>query len=126
MNQQPKDQKDGAPGKIYKSGDTNTQKIEINKFHAYPDVKYGIWVNPNEKVSNRQRHIDFGDKNIQVDIPRPMLNKKVIIRVVWTSFDAYSGKEYNKDFIVGGVLDIALFDFLNLPKRAKSNVRRIN
>jgi len=120
MNQQPKDQKDGGQVKTYKSGDTNTQKIEINKFHAYADVKYGIWVNPNEKVSNRQRHIDFGDKNIQVDIPRPMLNKKVIIRVVWTSFDAYSGKEYNKDFIVGGVLDIALFDFLNLPKRAKS------
>jgi len=96
------------------------KKIEINKFHSFSDVKYGIWVNPNEKVGNRQRHIDFGEKNIQVDIPRPMLNKKVIMRVVWTSFDAYSGEVYNKDFIVGGVLDIACFEFLNLPKKAKN------
>ena len=42
------------------------------------------------------------------------------MRVVWTSFDAYSGEVYNKDFIVGGVLDIACFEFLNLPKKAKS------
>ena len=74
--------------------------MEINKFFTFTDVKCGIWVNPNEKVNNRQRHIDFDDKNIQVDIPRPMLNKKLIMRVIWTSFDGYSGEEYNKDFIV--------------------------
>jgi hypothetical protein len=94
-----KDPKD-PQAKIYKSGDVNTLKIEINKFHPYSDVKYGLWINPNEKVSNRQRHIDFGEKNIQVDIPRPMLNKRLVIRVVWTSFDEYTGDEYNKDFVV--------------------------
>lgn len=106
-----KDPKD-PQAKVYKSGDVNTLKIEINKFHPYSEVKYGLWINPNEKVSNRQRHIDFGEKNIQVDIPRPMLNKRLAIRVVWTSFDEYTGDEYNKDFVVVSSYSFLFFYFI--------------
>ena len=39
------------------------------------------------------------------------------MNVNWTSYDPFSTKDNVEEYIIGGVLDINLFDFLHSPKK---------
>ena len=88
--------------------------------YKYKDIRYGVWMNPNAK-SIRHKPIDFGEINVQVEVPKPMLRWQLIIKVIWTSYDAFSSTDtYSKYFIAGGILEITCYQFLPLPKKVES------
>jgi hypothetical protein len=42
----------------------------------------------------------------------------LIVRGVWTSYNYLTSEEYNTDLTVGGILDVRMFTFPEMPKQA--------
>lgn len=114
-----KEKKDN-PSKSFKQDEKQKQEI-IKLYPEYKDFKYGLWINPNSKTGYRHKPIDFYSLGIQCEVPRTLMSNHLIIKVLWTSYDAFSSFEaYSKDMVVGGVLDIECFQFLPQPKKANN------
>jgi len=98
------------------------QKQEITKLYPeYKDFRYGLWINPNSKTSYRHKPIDFSVLGVQCEVPRTLMPIALIMKVLWTSYDAFSANDvYSKDMVIGGVLDIECFQFLPQPKKANN------
>lgn len=98
--------------KGYKQDDK--QKLEIFKISTpLKDLKFGLWINPNSKQVYRHKPIDFGELEIQCEVPRTLMSNMLIMKVTWTGFDHLSTDlAYMKDMTVGGVLDIECLEFL--------------
>lgn len=92
-----KKQKD--PSKIGKT-DLPNQKVEVTINHAFKDIRYGLWINPNSKVT-RYRPVDFGENGVQVELPRALQMSTLIMRVFWNARDTFSKPDvYSKDIIL--------------------------
>ena len=109
-----KNSKEGQ--KLGKEGHGAQKMLEINISHRHDNIRYGIWINPNLKPGFRHKPIDFMETLCQVEVPKPMLQWQLCMRVIWYNYDPFETDAYNKDFIVGGVLDVSCFQFLPLPK----------
>jgi hypothetical protein len=99
-----------------------SDKPEVTITHTYGDIGYGNWTYGFEKTGPRPKPIDFKEIGIQSEIPRTMVANKLIMRVFWTSYDYLSSKDYSKDQIVGGVVDISCYQFLSQPEKFKELV----
>ena len=80
-----------------------------------------MWINPNNKAGYRHKPNDFKDEkydiSIQCDVPRPFMSYALIMKALWRSEDYLSNpKTYAKDLIMGGILDVECFEFLNRQK----------
>ena len=100
----------------YKISNQDHQKPEVLMIYPYSDIGYGIWIFGYEKTGPRPKPIDFKELNVQSDIPRTLVSIKLILRVWWTSYDYLSPKEYNKEMIVGGILDVSFYNYLTQPE----------
>lgn len=99
--------KQKEPQKIGKS-DLPNQKVEVNINHAFKDVRYGLWINPNSKVT-RYRPVDFGENGVQVELPRALQMSTLIMRVFWNAKDTFSKPDvYSKDIIL--VCDLKILE----------------
>lgn len=95
--------------------DQTQQKPEILLVHSFMDYGYGVWVFAFEKTGPRPKPIDFKELNIQSDVPRTLVASKIIMRVLWTAYDYQSPKEYCKEHIVGGIVDVCCYNYLQQP-----------
>jgi hypothetical protein len=53
------------------------KKINLELFKIYPDfddIKYGIWINPNQKSALRLFAIAFAGVGIQCEVPKPLMS----------------------------------------------------
>lgn len=77
--------------------------------------KLGIQGNYTNK-DYRMLPVKFQMIGVDCEVPRPYLNNKLIMRAFWQCYDDYSNKAYNPDLPVGGILNIELFNFPEIPK----------
>ena len=93
-------------------------KLEITKMYSNNSlIKYGIWINPNAKGGFRIKPIEFQQLKVHCEVPRMYMSLQMIMNVVWTNYDIYSQNEKQKEYIIGGVLDIQFYEFLPTPKK---------
>jgi hypothetical protein len=76
----------------------------------------GIWGNYTAK-SYRYKPIDFGDIGVQCDLPRNLMLQSTVMRVYWSAENDISNRFYCPDLVVGGIIDIELFSFPEMPKK---------
>lgn len=97
-----KNSKDGQykAGKEAHAGGTTSKMLEINISQKHDNVRYGIWINPNPKPSFRHKPIDFTETLCQVEVPKPMLQWQLAMRVIWFNHNPYESDTYSKDFVV--------------------------
>lgn len=95
---------------------------EITISYTHSDVRYGIWINPSTaKNIAFKKPAEFPDFGFSSEVPRPISNIPLTMRVFWVSYDnLWNYENYFKDMIIGGTFDIACFQLLPLPKNAKS------
>ncbi len=49
--------------------------MEIHKlYNPLPDLKYGMWINPNTKTNYRHLPIDFGYLGMYCEVPRNFMS----------------------------------------------------
>lgn len=112
------EQKDTKQFKM-NSADITQQKPELTLAHAYDDIGYGTWIYAYEKTGPRPKPIDFKELMISCEVPRTMVSSKLIMRVFWTAYDYLSKKEYSKDHIIGGIVDVTCYNYLWQPEKYK-------
>ena len=112
------EQKDNKAFKMTSTA-AQSDKPEIFVVHAYNDIGYGNWINCHDKTGPRSKPNDFKELNILADVPRTMVSSKLIMRVWWTAYDYLSKKEYSKEHIIGGIVDVACYNFLWQPDKYK-------
>jgi cancer susceptibility candidate protein 1 len=108
-----------GPQKGYKQDEKHKQEI-FKVYQPLPDIRFGLWINPNSKSGYRHKPIDFQELEVQMEVPRPLMSTMLIMKVVWTGFDHLSDWSYSKDITVGGVLDIECLEFLPLPRKVNT------
>lgn len=86
--------------------------------------KVGIWGNSSKIL--RPMLIEFNDLGIEVELPRIFQSLNNILRVTWVASDDMC-LDYSPYISVGGVLNIEVFNFPELPKKHRSwMIRTIN
>jgi hypothetical protein len=83
------------------------------------DFKIALWGNYTAK-SYRYKPIDFGETQIQCDLPRNLMLQSTIMRVFWTANNDISNRFYCPDLVVGGIFEVELFSFPDMPKKQGS------
>jgi len=83
----------------------NREKPDLYFMDCQKDMKYGMWINSFESKGPRFSAINFTELNIQAEVPRTMYASKLIMQVLWTSYDYLSQKVWSPDMTVGGILN---------------------
>lgn len=96
--------------------DNNPNKPEFHLTEQGKDFKIGIWGNFTMKAY-RHKPIEFVTLGMHCDLPRNMMLQSNIMRASWTSFNDLSHRAYCPDLVVGGIFEIELFAFPEMPKQ---------
>jgi hypothetical protein len=60
--------------------------------------------------------LEFEGMGVKCEIPRSYMNQKIVMRGFWTAYDSVSSLSYCPDLPVGGILDIEIFTYPEIPK----------
>ena len=106
---------------IARKNDSNI-KAEFTLKPATKDLTFGLWGNVAAKPYSLKK-VEFSI--CQSGVPRPQANAQIIMRILWTSNDYLTGFDPHDDFIVGGVLDIRIYQFPEQPKKSFGKLLRL-
>ena len=82
------------------------------------DLKVGIWIN-HENTGYKPKPIEFEGLSMNADIPKQYADDSCVMRAVWYSYDSVSYLAETPFVVLGGVYDISIFRFPELPKSVK-------
>ena len=108
------------PGAGSKKIDPNGRADFIINEHRR-DIKFGLFGNISGKALHHKK-IDFGE--VVCVIPRQHANNQIILRSFWNSNDYLSCSSYHEDFVVGGIVDIRLYQYPEECKQAQNWIMR--
>jgi cancer susceptibility candidate protein 1 len=101
-----------------------TNKGEVKVASASGLIKVGIWVNLMPK-GLRTKRIDFGELDIVIEVPKPVVMQALALRVTYLPYDCGSKVSMeNLDVPLGGVFSIDLLKIPPPPKRARGWIMR--
>lgn len=83
-----------------------------------PDLKAGIWINY-QNTGPKFKPIDFDELNMSAELPRQIFEEPCVMRVLWTSYDYLSNSADQNDIIIGGIYEVNIYRFPELPKSVK-------
>ncbi|KRX06750.1 hypothetical protein PPERSA_09152 [Pseudocohnilembus persalinus] len=94
---------------------------EIEDQQQYYHARFEYWINPVGKTGYRVKPIDFASINIQAEVPRTYNSNRLIMTAMWCSYDYISilygyQLDYQPFYVVGGVLNIEIFEYPTLPR----------
>ncbi len=72
------------------------------------------------------RDIEYNNLNIKSKLPRTHATSHIVLRTLWTSFDYFNKERYNVDMVVGGIVDLRLYEYPDMPvSKIGWNIRNI-
>ncbi|OMJ83049.1 hypothetical protein SteCoe_16080 [Stentor coeruleus] len=85
---------------------------------AKPDLKSGIWLNY-QNTGPKFKPIDYEELCMSADLPRQIFEEPCVMRVFWTSYDYLSTSTEQADVVIGGIYEVNIYKFPELPKTVK-------
>ena len=92
----------------------------ISKEYQYDHIRFGLRINKESK-GFMNSNVKFHNLGIVVDKPFKFQNMQILIRCIHTTYDRYTKPfEYSELMVVGGVLDVTIYKYLEQPNIVKN------
>lgn len=96
--------------------DIKTKPLDQNKdiisLYKTNSIILPFFIQPTENTAQRRmKHIDFYNNLITATPPMKLILDKIVIRPLWYEFNPYNNYNNNYEYIIGGVLDIGVYNF---------------